>query len=48
MRSTALTTTSLAATTLFSIGVLASIITLVIERWLSSANPSTRYENIAS
>ena len=59
MKNTALTRTAFAAASVFSVGVLAgcdycqplllaTVITLVIERWLPSAHRATHYENFAS
>ena len=59
MKNTVLTTTTFVAATVFSVGVLAgcdycqplllaSVITLVIEHWLPSANHRTHNENFAS
>ena len=59
MKTDALTHATLAAAAVFSVGVLAgcahcqpllpaSVICLVVERWLASANQGTRYENVAS
>lgn len=59
MKNTALTNTAFAAASVFSVGVLAgcdycqplllaTVITLVIARWLPAANPNTHYENFAS
>ena len=59
MKNTALTNTTLAAATVFGAGVLAdcdycqplllaSVVYLVIKRWLPSANQKTQYQNFPS
>ena len=59
MKNTALTRTAFAAATVFSGGVLAgcdycqplllaTVMTLVITRWMPAAKPNTHYENYAS
>jgi len=59
MKHNALTNTAFAAATVFSVGVLAgcdycqplllaSVITLVIARWLPALNQNTQHENFAS
>jgi hypothetical protein len=58
MKNTVLTATAFAAATVFSVGVLtgcdycqplllASVITLVIARWLPAVNQNTQHENFA-
>ena len=59
MKHKALTNTAFVAASVFSVGVLAgcaycqplllaSVITLVIERWLPAAQRASQYENFAS
>jgi hypothetical protein len=59
MKNTALTRTAFVAASVFSVGVLAgcdycqplllaTAITLVIERWLPASHRGTHYENFAS
>ncbi len=59
MKNTALTRTAIAAASVFSVGVLAgcdycqplllaTVIYLVIDRWLPSKHRATHYENFAS